>query len=263
VAELTRAKSDEWSRLRAATPARIFLERSGAAIATRDHLAFQRAHAVARDAVHDRLDATTLRDGIIERGLDVVSVHSEASDRQAYLARPDLGRSLDGPSRALMAQLPRGHDLVLVLADGLSARAVERHALPLLDTVVPEFRRLGWRLAPIVLVEQARVAIGDAIGAGLDANLVAMLIGERPGLSASDSMGIYLTWAPAPGRTDAERNCLSNVRDGGMSYEEAARRLLYLATAARQRKLTGIGLKDEMSVTNTILPDERRIAAEK
>jgi ethanolamine ammonia-lyase small subunit len=128
---------------------------------------------------------------------------------------------------------------------------------------VPEFRRLGWRLGPVAIVEQARVAIGDAIGAALDAALVAMLIGERPGLSASDSMGIYLTWAPAPGRTDAERNCLSNIRPGGMSYDEAAQRLLYLATTARQRKLTGIGLKDELSLTGTMLPDERRLATGK
>lgn len=263
MADLTRAKNDPWSRLRAATPARIFLERSGAAIATRDHLAFQRAHATARDAVHDRLDATTLRDGIIERGFDVVSLHSEAGDRQTYLARPDLGRRLDAPSRALVAQLPRGHDLVFVVADGLSARAVERNLVPLLDAALPEFRRLGWRLGPVVIVEQARVAVGDVIGAALDADLVAILIGERPGLSASDSMGIYLTWAPAPGRTDAERNCLSNIRPGGMSYDEAARRLVYLATTARQRKLTGIGLKDEMSVADTVRPDERRLVAEK
>ncbi len=262
MADPTRTKSDEWSRLRATTPARIFLARTGAAIATRDHLAFQRAHAVARDAVHDRLDATTLRDGIVERGLDAVTLHSAASDRRAYLARPDLGRLLDAPSRALVASLPRGHDLVFVLGDGLSARAVERHALPLLDRALPEFRRLGWRLGPIAIVAQARVAIGDAIGAALDTSLAAMLIGERPGLSAADSMGIYLTWAPAPGRSDAERNCLSNIRKGGMSYDEAARRLLYLATAARQRKLTGIGLKDETSMA-AALPEERRLAAEK
>ena len=261
MAELTRTRTGDWSRLRAATPARIFLERAGTAIATRDHLAFQRAHAAARDAVHDRFDAAPLREGLEQRGLDYVSLRSEASDRPTYLARPDLGRRLDAPSRERLAQLPTGHDLVFVLADGLSARAVERHALPLLDEALPEFRRLGWKLGPIAIVEQARVAIGDAIGAALDARLVAMLIGERPGLSASDSMGIYLTWAPAPGRSDAERNCLSNIRGGGMTYDEATRRLVYLATAAQQRKLTGIALKDDTGMVNAVLPRERRLAS--
>lgn len=238
----------DWPRLRAATPARIGLARAGRAIATRDHLAFQRDHAAARDAVHDRLDPAPLRDGIRAAGLDAVALHSEAGDRQTYLARPDLGRRLDQASRDSLLLMPRGHDLVFVLADGLSARAVERHALPVLTAILPELRRLEWRLGPAAIVEQGRVAIGDAVGFALESRLVAVLIGERPGLSAPDSLGIYLTYAPAPGRSDAERNCLSNIRPGGMSYDEAARSLAYLAGEALQRKLTGITLKDQMSL---------------
>jgi ethanolamine ammonia-lyase small subunit len=243
--ELPRPLDLDWERLRAATPARIGLGRAGPAVATRDHLAFQRAHAAARDAVHDRLNPEPLLDGLRRERLDPVPLRSAAGDRQTYLARPDLGRRLDEASRARLLLYPRGHDLVFVLADGLSARAVERHALPVLRHVFPEVRRLGWRVGPAAIVEQGRVAIGDEIGYALDARLVAVLIGERPGLSAPDSLGIYLTWAPAPGRTDAERNCLSNIRPAGMAYDDAARHLVYLAGEALRRRLTGVALKDD------------------
>lgn len=237
-----------WTRLRAATPARIGLARTGSAIATTEHLAFQLAHAQARDAVYEALDAVPLLEGIRARGLVAVPVCSAASDRHAYLSRPDLGRRLDEPSRERLESMPRGHDLVLVLADGLSARAVASHALPLLDQTLPLLRQDGWRLGPVAVAEQGRVAIGDEIGQALDAGLVAVLIGERPGLTSPDSLGIYLTFAPAVGRTDAERNCLSNIRPAGMTYAESAQRLFYLCTQARRRKLTGVMLKDETAL---------------
>lgn len=234
-----------WARLRRHTPARIGLKRAGAGLATREHLSFQLAHARARDAVHDALDAVPLLDGLRDRGLAPLHLMSAAGERRAYLLRPDLGRRLDERSRDRLNACPHGHDLVLVLADGLSARAVQRHALPLVDAILPELRRQHWRVGPAALVEQARVAIGDEIGAALDAALVAVLIGERPGLTSPDSLGVYLTWAPAIGRQDAERNCLSNIRPEGMAYGEAAAKLVYLLGEARRRRLTGVALKDE------------------
>jgi ethanolamine ammonia-lyase small subunit len=237
-----------WTRMREATPARIGLARAGASIATQEHLAFQLAHARARDAVHEPLDPGPLIDRCRERGLEAVRLHSAAADRHAYLARPDLGRRLDDPSRAAVAALPRGCDIVFVLADGLSARAVASHAVPLLDESLPPLRRDGWRVGPIAVVEQGRVAVGDEIGHMLGAALVCVVIGERPGLTSPDSLGAYLTWQPAIGRTDAERNCLSNIRPAGLAYSEAAQRLVYLCTQARSRKCTGIMLKDETSL---------------
>jgi ethanolamine ammonia-lyase small subunit len=246
---------DPWARMRAATPARIGLVRAGAAVATREHLAFQLAHARARDAVHEPFDPTALADRLRERGLEAVQLHSAAADRPTYLARPDLGRRLDDASRARMAAMPRGYDLSFVLADGLSARAVASHAMPLLDESLPQLRRLNPRIGPVAIVEQGRVAIGDEIGHLLDGALVCVLIGERPGLTSPDSLGAYLTWQPAPGRTDSERNCLSNIRPAGMPYEEAAQRLVYLCTQARLRKCTGVMLKDETPSPSLRLQD--------
>jgi ethanolamine ammonia-lyase small subunit len=256
------ADNDPWTHMRAATPARIGLARAGASIATRAHLAFQLAHARARDAVHEPFDPGALLVRLRERGLEAVQLqlHSAAADRHTYLARPDLGRRLDDASRARMAAMARGYDVAFVLADGLSARAVASHAVPLLDESLPPLRRQGWRIGPVAIVEQGRVAIGDEIGHLLDAALVCVLIGERPGLTSPDSLGAYLTWRPAPGRTDAERNCLSNIRPAGMPYAEAAQRLVYLCTQARLRRCTGVTLKDETSLgavplVQAIIPD--------
>jgi ethanolamine ammonia-lyase small subunit len=246
-----------WARLRRHTPARIGLARAGSGLATREHLSFQLAHARARDAVHDALDAAPLLDGLRARGLDALHLASAASDRRTYLVRPDLGRRLDERSRDRLDACARGHDLVLVLADGLSARAVQLHALPLLDAALPELRRQGWRLGPAIVVELGRVAIGDEIGAALDAAIVAVLIGERPGLTSPDSLGVYLTWAPAIGRQDSERNCLSNIRPEGMGYAEAAAKLVYLLAEARRRRLTGVGLKDEAESPQHSLAGDR------
>jgi ethanolamine ammonia-lyase small subunit len=248
------AGNDPWQRMRGATPARIGLARAGASIATQGHLAFQLAHARARDAVHEPLDPGALMVRLRERGLEAVQLHSAAADRPAYLARPDLGRRLDDASRAAVAAMPRGYDVVFVLADGLSARAVASHAVPLLDECLPQLRCEGWRIGPIAVVEQGRVAIGDEIGHVLDATLVCVLIGERPGLTSPDSLGAYLTWQPAVGRTDAERNCLSNIRPAGMAYTEAAQRLVYLCTQAKRRKCTGVMLKDETLLQASATP---------
>jgi ethanolamine ammonia-lyase small subunit len=243
-----------WARLRAVTPARIGLKRAGAATSTRETLAFQAAHARARDAVEAAFDADGLAAALEALGLRPLRLKSRASDLPTYLARPDLGRALDDASRARLGAETKGFDLVFVLADGLSARATASHAPPLIAAALPALLDAGWRIGPAAIVERGRVAIGDEIGFGLDAALVAVLIGERPGLTAPDSLGIYLTWAPRPGRSDAERNCLSNVRPEGLPYAEAARRLVHLCRAARLMKLTGIGLKDESEVALAAAP---------
>jgi ethanolamine ammonia-lyase small subunit len=242
------------ARLRALTPARVGLCRTGVSLETRDLLDFQQAHAQARDAVHARLDAgglAAILAGIT--GNDVFRLHSAAADRATYLQRPDLGRRLDEASGGRLSSLaglfaadrlgPSLPELVLIVADGLSALAVERHAPPLLKELLPRLE--GWRIAPVMVVEQGRVAIGDEIGAALSAHIAVVLIGERPGLSAPDSLGAYITWEPRPGRTDAERNCTSNIRAEGLSYSEAAAQLGYFLTEARRRKLTGVALKEE------------------
>ena len=242
-----------WTRLRRHTPARIGLPRSGVSQSTAAQLEFQLAHAQARDAVHQALDLGALASALQPLGLPSVALHSAAPDRATYLQRPDLGRRLDDASRErLQAQAtdpaasPR-FDLALVLADGLSAQAVQAHAPALLAELLPRLRddAQPWRIAPLALVEQGRVALGDEVGGLLDAALVAVLIGERPGLSAPDSLGVYLTWAPRVGCVDAQRNCISNVRPQGLSYALAARRLAWLLREARARGVSGVALKDE------------------
>jgi ethanolamine ammonia-lyase small subunit len=236
---------DKMSMLRSATPARIFLPRAGSALTTRATLDFQLAHAEARDAVEERLDADRLFDELTSRGLTVVRVKSAARDRRSFLLRPDLGRKLDEASREHLKPVASDYDLAFIIAEGLSARAIARHALPVLERALESLDRRSWKIAPIVLAEQGRVALGDDIGETLGARLVAVFIGERPGLSSPDSMGVYLTFAPRVGRTDAERNCLSNIRPQGLPYADAARKLVYLCHEARRRQLTGVDLKDE------------------
>jgi ethanolamine ammonia-lyase small subunit len=240
------AAPDPWVALRALTPARIALGRAGTSLPTRVHLEFQLAHARARDAVHDALDLPALAAVLDAAGLSTVAVRSAAPDRLAYLQRPDLGRRLDPESRArLDAAAGSAVDAVFVVGDGLAARAAQRHAAPVLASLVPRLRAAGWRLGPAIAAEQARVALADEIGAALGAPLVVILLGERPGLSAPESLGAYLTWGPRPGRTDAERNCVSNIRPEGLGYEPAADRLLYLMTEASRRRLSGVALKEE------------------
>jgi ethanolamine ammonia-lyase small subunit len=218
------------------TTARVGLGRAGNSLPTVELLRFQLDHARARDAVYAELDPRELP------GPHVL-VHSAARDRRTYLRRPDLGRVLGDDSRA---QLQRGeYDAAIVMADGLSALAAHRHAAPLLDALLPLLEAEEWRMAPLTVVLQGRVAIGDEIGERLGARLVVMLIGERPGLTAPDSLGIYVTYDPRPGRTEAERNCISNVRPEGLPYAFAARKLHFLMREARVRKLTGVRLKED------------------
>ena len=222
--------------LRAFTPARVALGRTGHSLPTAELLRFELDHARARDAVHEPLDPGSL-------GLCHLLLHSNAPDRATYLRRPDLGRQLSQESRAL---LERGdYDAAIIVADGLSAPAVHHHAALLIEALMPLLETERWHLAPIMVVLQGRVGIGDEIGALLGARQAVVLIGERPGLTSPDSLGIYLTWEPRPGRTDAERNCISNVRTEGISYGVAAHKLHYLMREARIRKLSGIGLKED------------------
>jgi len=221
-----------WTGLRELTAARIALGRAGHSLPTGELLAFQLAHAKARDAVWDALDPARLP-------ADHILLKSMAPDRAAYLRRPDLGRRL---APELAVRLTRGDwDSAIILADGLSAQAIHRHAIPLLDALRPELG--GWRIAPIYVVEQGRVAIGDEIGERTGAALAVVLIGERPGLSSPDSLGAYLTWSPRIGRTDAERNCVSNIRREGLDPALAGRRIAALMRAAREKRLTGVHLK--------------------
>ncbi len=233
------------AKLRALTPARVALGRTGVSQPTREQLAFQRSHAQARDAVHARMQTAALASEIEEiTGREVLRLHSAATDRPCYLQRPDLGRTLDEAGRTRLTRLrPGGFDLAPVVVDGLSALAVERHAALLLRELLSRIE--GWRIAPVCVVEQGRVAIGDVIGAALGAEIAVVLIGERPGLSSPDSLGAYVTWQPRPGRTDAERNCISNIRAEGLSYAVAADRLASLFLQARHCRLTGVALKLE------------------
>ncbi len=232
-----------WQALRALTAARIALGRAGVSMPTDAQLAFQLAHAQARDAVHTPLDADALAALL---PIPALQVHSACPDRATYLQRPDLGRVLDCPSRAALASAATPScELALVLADGLSSLALAQHGAPFLDILLARLRPDGWGQPPLVIARQARVAIGDEIGALLNARCVVVLIGERPGLSSPDSMGIYLSWNPQPGLNDAQRNCISNVRPAGLRYPEAAARLHYLLDQARRRGLSGVALKDE------------------
>jgi len=226
--------------LREYTPARVALNRAGSSLATTEVLDFQLAHAQARDAVHAVLDIASLLQGLRERGLQSLALQSAARDRPTYLRHPELGRSLTSESSAKLEPAPC--DVVFAIADGLSALAVARHALPLLDQTLLLLQN-GWSVGPICVVEQGRVAIGDAIGAALHAKISVVLIGERPGLSSPDSLGAYITWSPRPGRKDAERNCISNIRPEGLCYAAAARMLSFYLRESLRQNLSGIALK--------------------
>ncbi|GAA0296073.1 ethanolamine ammonia-lyase subunit EutC [Sphingomonas oligophenolica] len=242
-------RPDVATRLRAVTQARIALGRAGQALPTRAMLDFELAHARARDAVEAVFDTTGFSAAI--GGRAVIEVASRAPDHVTYLQRPDLGRRLAEADAARLA--PTGDEAAFVIGDGLSATAVQAHAAPLLRAL---FERLaGWRIAPVVLARHARVALGDEIGALLGVDLVVMLIGERPGLSAPDSLGAYITWQPRPGRLDSERNCVSNIRPPhGLDYAQAADSIAWLMAAARTRRLTGVKLKDESGGGGRLLP---------
>jgi ethanolamine ammonia-lyase small subunit len=232
--------ANPWAMLRAFTPARIALGRAGSALPTAELLAFGLAHARARDAVHAALDGEALAIRLRALGLVPAIVRSAAPDRETYLRRPDLGRRLAEGTSLERSPAP----IALAIEDGLSALAAERHAEPLVQALIA-LAPQRWAGVPAAIALQGRVALGDEIGARFGAQLVAVLIGERPGLSSPDSLGAYLTFAPRIGRTDAERNCVSNIRPEGLGYQAAARRIDWLAAAALARGLTGVGLKDE------------------
>ncbi len=237
-----------WAGLKRFTPARVALGRSGDSLPTAALLDFELAHAQARDAVHAALNVEKVESELQSSGWQTLRVHSAARDRAEYLRRPDLARELS-PGSVLAPGSP-APELLFIVGDGLSALAAQTHAVPLLAAIQP---RLGnWRVGPVVIATQARVALGDRIGEALCARIVVMLIGERPGLSAPDSLGIYITYDPRRGRSDAQRNCISNVREAGLTCDLAGYRLLHLLENARRLGLTGIGLKDES--TASLLP---------
>jgi ethanolamine ammonia-lyase small subunit len=243
----TRAVLDDrlWAGLRRLTAARIGLQRTGASLATGPLLDFKLAHARARDAVHEPLDEARLLADLAGLGLRVVTIASAVEDRSHYLMRPDLGRRLaPGAEAALLPHAGR-YDVAFVVADGLSARAVQTHAPPTLTAILPRLRAEGLSIAPIVVVRHGRVAIGDAIAALMGADCVAVLIGERPGLTAPDSMGAYLTWQAGPHTTDADRNCISNIRPDGIGYADAAHKLGHMLHAISARRVSGVRLKDD------------------
>jgi ethanolamine ammonia-lyase small subunit len=238
-------REELWADLRRLTAARIGLARTGASLSTGPLLDFRLAHARARDAVLESLDEALLARDLTALDMPVLSVSSAAPDRQSYLMRPDLGRRLTADGAAMLSAQCGNYDTVFVIADGLSARAVQAHAAPVLAAAVAALRPESWRIAPLVIVRQGRVAIGDAVAAAIGATGAAVLIGERPGLSAPDSMGAYLTWQPHAETTDADRNCISNIRPEGIDYEAAALKLVRLLRAMRARRLSGVALKDD------------------
>ncbi|MCF8211400.1 MAG: ethanolamine ammonia-lyase subunit EutC [Rhodoferax sp.] len=249
-----------WNSLRRFTDARIALGRAGHSLPTAAHLGFQLAHAQARDAVHLAFDALGVSQSIEALGLPTLSLHSAATDRNIYLQRPDLGRKLDVSSRQLLAASPLSDignplcDVAFVVADGLSALAIHQNAVPLLSAILSRLRAdagQAWSIGPVAVVQQGRVAVADEIGELLGAKTVVILIGERPGLSSPDSMGLYLTWEPRVGRNDSQRNCISNVRPAGLSAEAAATKLHYLLSRSRTLCLSGVELKDEAQVPAT------------
>ncbi|GGA81399.1 ethanolamine ammonia-lyase light chain [Neiella marina] len=260
-------QANPWQKLRRYTDARIALGRVGDSLPTQAHLEFQLAHARARDAVHLPLDYQLLKRQLDGFGLSSLLLHSQAKDRATYLQRPDLGRLLDDSSLQQLQTYQAGHkfgyDVAIVITEGLSSLAIETNACKLLEVLLPALDNSKLSLAPLSIVTQGRVAVADAIGQSLNAKLVLILVGERPGLSSPDSMGAYLTFQPEVGTPDSKRNCLSNIREGGLSPQEATKRLLYLIQQALGRGYTGVDLKDETEVEggqlgqNFLLPSSK------
>lgn len=243
--EPTVSDSPLWANLRRLTAARIGLKRSGASLATGPLLDFRLAHAQARDAVHAELDEARLTADLGTLNLPVLTAASAAPDKQTYLMRPDLGRRLSPHSEASLKPHAGHYDIVFVVSDGLSARAAQMHAAPVLAAMLPGLIAEGWRPAPLIVVRHGRVGVGDAIATLLHADSVAVLIGERPGLSTPDSLGAYLTWQPGAQTSDAGRNCISNIRPDGIGYADAAFKLAHLTRTMRAQRLSGVQLKDE------------------
>lgn len=243
--------TDPWEFLRSHTPARIAQGRTGHSLTTRALLGFQLDHARARDAVFATLDLTTLLPQLSAILPNPLVLHSQATDRRMYLQRPDLGRRLDAESKQQLANLAKSvtsPTLAIVVADGLSATAVNAHAPAVVSGLAREAKHLGWRLGPLVVVQQGRVAVADEVAHALGAEMVVILIGERPGLSSPDSLGAYLTFSPKPGLTDESRNCISNIRPEGLSTESAVQKIIYLLSEFTIKRLSGFQIKDEMNL---------------
>jgi ethanolamine ammonia-lyase small subunit len=240
--------------LRQLTPARVGLGRAGASLPTQALLEFTLDHARARDAVHARFDISAVVSGLDAFGLETLAVSSRAAmDRKEYLRRPDLGRKLDAVSQGLLAGRRRhACDCAIVIADGLSPSAVNTHAIDVIRSLLPRLAAAGIGVGPAVVATAGRVALGDEIGALLAARMIVMLIGERPGLSAPGSLGAYLTFAPKPGLTDADRNCVSNIHAAGLRTEEAAFKIAWLVREGLARRLSGVALKDESAVSASL-----------
>lgn len=233
---------DPLKALKEFTPARIAIGRTGTSIPLTQLLAFNLAHAHARDAVYSELDVDKLQADLQQFELPVLQLHSQAAYREQYLQRPDLGRLLDDDSK--MQLKGAAGDIVIIIADGLSATAVNHHAVGLMKVLIPQLTLAGFTIAPLCMVKQGRVAVADDIGKAVKAKVSLILLGERPGLSSADSMGAYLTYNPKPGLTDEARNCISNIRPHGLSSKIAAKKIIYLIQEAVKRKLSGVALKD-------------------
>lgn len=239
---------DPWGDLKQFTRARIALGRVGSSLPTREILSFGMSHAMARDAVHLALDTDILQSQIESLGVEVLKLHSRAPDRASYLLRPDWGRRLSDESAEIIKALPQEKiDVSIVIGDGLSSLAVQKHAAPMLQAI-QQTMPSEWKLGPVVIASQARVALADEVGELMHARMVILLIGERPGLSSPDSLGLYLTYQPKVGCSDADRNCISNVRPEGLNYEAAAKKLMWLAQESMRLKVSGVALKDESDV---------------
>ncbi|MEO6149905.1 MAG: ethanolamine ammonia-lyase subunit EutC [Mucilaginibacter sp.] len=237
--------NNPWQALQQFTNARIGIGRSGTSIPMKELLQFRLAHAHARDAVYSKLDSEGLTEALKQFNLPVAQLNSKAVSRERYLKMPGLGRDLDEASTEQLTSYTPGADIVIIIADGLSATAVNQNTVPLLEFLVPMLINSKLKLAPFCLVKQGRVAIGDDVAAVLQAKMSLILIGERPGLSAADSMGAYLTYDPREGLTDEARNCISNIRHNGLGHRQAAEKIFYLVQQAFRKKLSGVLLKDD------------------
>jgi ethanolamine ammonia-lyase small subunit len=244
IQKFTSIENDAWQSLKSFTSARIALGRTGVAVPLQEALGFKMAHAHARDAVYSELNEVALIEGLQEFQLPIFSLQSRAANRQEYLQRPDFGRQLNAFSKEQLKDENDPKDVALMVADGLSATAINNHAVPLLQILIPLILDSGFSLAPLSILHQGRVAISDEVGFLLKSKFSVILIGERPGLSSPDSMGAYLTYNPKVGLTDESRNCISNIRLEGLSYQGAAEKILYFIRESFRLQYSGVGLKD-------------------
>ncbi|MCX6215167.1 ethanolamine ammonia-lyase subunit EutC [Spirosoma sp.] len=250
----TGMEADDWEPLKAYTNARIALGKTGISIPLKESLQFRLAHAHAKDAVYSQLNVPELEATLSKIGLPVYCLKSKAENRDMYLQRPDFGRLLSADSVQRLQKLNSpSADVCLIIADGLSATAIMKNAGPVVQLLVEKVRQEGYSLAPLLVVEQGRVAITDAVGEWLRPRLAIIFIGERPGLSSFDSMGAYITYAPQPGLTDERRNCISNIREQGLPPELAVNKLMYLIQAAFRMQLTGVTLKDNNALDTSVV----------